>query len=189
VSPLRPLIEHVRPEDYGIGMPGDRVVLAAYDDRWPQLYTAVEQYLLSLLPIVKMYHVGSTSIPNMPAKPILDIVATATNLHEVEDMRPALETLGGEWRGEFGIVGRRYVPFSSDGLSMIHLHLYGADHADPDRMVQFRDWMRTHDDDAAAYAELKQACATRFGFDRLAYTEAKGPFIASIFTKIEGQRG
>lgn len=169
-------------------MPGDRVVIADYDDRWPLFYDEVAKYLVSSLPIVNIYHVGSTSIPNMPAKPILDIVATAPALQDVEDMRPTLEELGGEWRGEFGIVGRRYVPFSSDGLSMIHLHLYGADHADPERMLWFRDWMRSHPDDAAEYAELKRACATKFGFDRLAYTEAKGPFIASIFAKIEGQR-
>lgn len=164
----------------------DEVVIAAYDPSWPEIFAgeawAIQQALGDVL--VGIEHVGSTSIPGLSAKPIIDIVVSVTSLAEGTAAVPALEMLGYDCRGENGIPGRL---FFRKGLIEFkrthHLHLVEAGHEQWKSMLAFRDYLRSHPGDARRYEELKRTLAEKFRDNRAAYTNGKADFVQAVLEK------
>jgi len=159
----------------------DPVVIVDYDPRWPEMFAEAKARILEALDglDVSVEHVGSTSVPLLAAKPIIDIMVVVPDAPIGKKTIAPLAVLGYEYRGELGIPGRLY--FAKGGPPRTHhLHMYPHGHPESLRLLLFRDYLRTNPNAAHEYAELKRALAKRFRDDREAYTEAKSTFIKSI---------
>lgn len=163
------------------------VVIVDYDPRWPEAY---ERARLDIVAagggdVVAVEHVGSTAVPGLSAKPIIDIMAGVRCLADVERFRPALEAAGYVYHPEMEqfIPDRRYFTKGSGGVSVQHLHV--AEHGGEfwERHLLFRDYLRAHPEARAAYDRLKRQLAARFRDDRPAYTDAKTEFIEGIVAR------
>lgn len=122
-----------------------------------------------------VHHIGSTAVPGMAAKPVIDLLAEARGLAAVEAALAGLEGLGWRWRGENGVAGRRY--FTRDdpatGAREAHLHVHAAGDPALAWHLAFRDRLRTDPAAAAAYLREKQRCAALHPGDSGAYAACK----------------
>ena len=161
----------------------DPVVIVDYDPRWAEMFVEEETRIVGALNglDVAVEHVGSTSVPGLAGKPIIDIMVVAPNPATEEKTIAPLTALGYDYRGELGIPGRFY--FSKARPYRYHLHMYPRCHPEVERLLLFRDYLRANPSAASKYAKLKRALAEKFRDDRGAYTEAKNDFIKSIEAK------
>lgn len=160
-----------------IGLSKGVVRLAPYTAEWERLFeeekerlqAAIGQYVLSI------QHVGSTAIPGMVAKPIIDIGIAVTDLDQARVCIQPVEQLGYEYRGEHGIPRRHY--FAKGDPRTHHIHMNEIRGRDWQNQVLFRDYLIQHPESAEEYAALKVALATQYAADREAYLAGKAPFI------------
>ncbi len=131
-------------------------------------------------PIVGIYHIGSTSVAGIKAKPILDFVMEVEDLNDVIEAVVEFETLGYENKGEYGIPGRQFFTRDTDGDRTHHLHVFQVGHPDIERHTVFRDFLRANPDAALEYEKLKEKLAKRFPKESGNYTAAKSDFILSM---------
>lgn len=125
---------------------------------------------------VAIHHIGSTAIPDILAKPIIDILVEVTDIKTV-DQNTQMPALGYEAKGEFGIKTRRYFQkLTPDGTRTHHVHIYeqGSEHIA--RHLAFRDYLRTHPDIATEYSSLK-ATLLKTCKSRDEYIEGKSSFV------------
>ena len=156
------------------------VRLVPYDELWPREF-AVEAARIEAaydeLPI-RLEHIGSTSIPGMSAKPVIDILAGCPANANRAPYVAACKQLGYVHRGNNGIPGRNYFVRGSPRSHQVHLVSWSSalwrDH------VLFRDYLRAHADVARQYEELKRQLAITFADDRRAFSDAKAPFIRAV---------
>lgn len=164
---------------------GRRIEVVPYDPAWPALYRAEAASLAALLgdELVAIHHIGSTSVPGLPAKPIVDILPVVREIQRVDARNDLLLAAGYVPKGENGIPGRRYFSKDGGGLRRVHVHTFAAGHPEVARHLNFAAYLRAHPDAAAAYAELKRELAQRFPNDTASYTDAKSAFIRAIDEK------
>lgn len=137
--------------------------------------------------LLSVHHVGSTAVPGMCAKPILDLMAVVTAVEVLHQHRAAIEALGYRWRGENGLPGRRY--FTRDdsrGQRQVHLHAYAEGAADIARHLAFRDRLRADPALAAAYESEKSRCRAAHPQDPAAYNACKSGWIAAVEAGMAG---
>lgn len=163
--------------------PHSRIAVVPYDPCWPlDFERAAGEVITALAPnLLAIHHIGSTSIPGIHAKPVIDILAVVADLRAVDERADAMRVLGYQVMGEFGIAGRRY--FRRDDLSgrrthQIHAFAEGSPHVR--RHVAFRDYLRTHPEAARQYGELKRRLAEAHPHNMDAYIDGKDRFIKEI---------
>lgn len=165
-----------------LGLASGTVVVAAYDDRWPELYDAEAERVGRVLEArgieLRLEHTGSTAVPGLDAKPIIDILAGRAMSTDREAVIRAIEAAGYTYRGEQGIPGRDF--FRRGDPRSYHLHLTTVDSDFWRAHRAFRDYLRAHPDVAAQYARLKHELAARFPRDREAYIEGKTAFVRDV---------
>jgi GrpB-like predicted nucleotidyltransferase (UPF0157 family) len=166
------------------------IEVVPYNPAWQKNY---QEEAARLRPVfgsflVELYHVGSTSIPGIFAKPIIDILAVVVDLAPMAEIELQLARLDYLARGEAGIPGRHFFLKPSLDVRTHHLHVFGAGHPEVDRHLVFRDYLRAHPQEAAGYSNLKQDLAREFTTDPPAYTDAKGPYILSVLDKAASWR-
>ena len=158
------------------------ITVLNYDPEWPLKYERERKAIAEILDGngISIYHIGSTSVPGLAAKPIIDMMAVVRSLEKVDDARGKFSELGYEYLGEFGIAGRRY--FRKGGDERTHqIHIFQAD--DRNNIVRhlaFRDYMRTHEKERAEYAKIKTALAQRFPYDIDGYCDGKDAFVREM---------
>ncbi len=166
-----------------------KIEVVEYDPKWPELFKLEAEQIKQALGsnCIEIHHIGSTSIPGLKAKPVIDILPVVRDIQEVDKATKAMESLGYEAKGEYGIAFRRY--FQKGGNERTH-HVHVYQEGDPEirRYLKFRDWMRSHPSDATNYANLKVELAKKFPHDILQYCNGKDPFVASIDAK-DGYEG
>lgn len=154
------------------------VVISDYDPAWRQQFDQLkklfEPWVGHLL--TRIEHVGSTSVPGLPAKPIIDLDLVIASQTDFEKTKSALAELGYLHRGDLGIAGREAFATPSNSIPH-HLYVCAEDGEEFKRHIAFRDKLRCDQEVAGNYAELKKALAVKFRYDREAYTEAKSDFI------------
>lgn len=170
------------------------IAITPYDPAWPARYAAEEARLKAALPgdlCTCIAHIGSTAVPGLSAKPVIDIQVEVTDLGRVRiEVVPVMKQLGYEfiWRPSMGERAPWYAWFiARDGAGnrMVHVHMVEPDHATADRLL-FRDYLRARPEAAAAYESLKRALAQEFPNDRAAYTAHKSAFIQDALREARG---
>jgi GrpB-like predicted nucleotidyltransferase (UPF0157 family) len=155
------------------------VILAAYNPDWPQMAAGHAERLGVLgSTLVAVHHIGSTSVPGLLAKPIIDLMPLVTDLADLDRDRRCVEALGYDWHGELGISGRRYCTLSDEaGSRIVQLHFFSADSSQVERHIAFRDYLRAHPDAADAYEREKRRARDLHPDDSHAYTDEKAAWI------------
>ena len=150
-----------------VDKPTRDVIVVAYDPQWPVRFAEEAARLAPVFgdTLLAIHHIGSTSMPGMAAKPIIDIMPVVCQIELVDQCNPAMQALGYEPRGEYGIAGRRYFVKGQGNDRSHHVHVFAADHPDVARHLDFRDFLIAHPPEAEAYASLKQALARQFPHD------------------------
>lgn len=159
--------------------PMRHIVVVPYDPAWAEAFQEEAARLGAALgdELLALHHIGSTSVPGLPAKPIIDIMPVVRDVEALEARYPAMIALGYEAKGENGIPGRRYFVRGDDWHRTHHVHAYQPDNPEVARHLDFRDFLRTHPDVAAEYARIKRAAAEQFPHDILGYMDYKDAFI------------
>lgn len=160
------------------------VKVVPYDPKWALMFESEAKLIQQALGsnCIEVHHIGSTSVPGLSAKPIIDILPVVKNILGVDVAGAAMEKLGYEAKGEYGIAFRRY--FQKGGNVRTHnVHVYEEGDPEISRYLKFRDWMRSHADDAQAYSRLKTSLAEKFPDDILNYCFGKDAFVADIDAK------
>ena len=172
------------------------ITIVPYDPQWPLVFAGlkriIERTLGSLA--VSVEHVGSTSVPGLPAKPIIDLDVVIEHEGLLPDVVARLETLGYVHEGDKGIAGREAFDNTGadvprDGSDRVwqdhHLYVCAQNTSELVRHLAFRDFLRTHPSDAAAYARLKRQLAERFPHDIDSYSRGKNDFVAAVLERHE----
>ena len=156
------------------------VRLVPYDSTWPLEFASeaarIERACAGLP--IKLEHIGSTSIPGLSAKPVIDILAGRPGNVRGTEYIAALKQIGYEHKGAYGIPGRNY--FRRGVPRTHHVHLFNWSSDLWQDHVLFRDYLRAHPDVAREYDTLKRELAAMYLQDKEKYTDAKGPFVRSI---------
>ncbi len=168
-----------------VSEPPQRLIeVVAPNPIWPRQY-AVEAQLLQLVfgaQLVEIHHVGSTSIPGLYAKPIIDIMPIVRDIEAVDSYNPIMESLGYKAWGEYGIRGRRY--FTRGNTYRTHqAHVYQADCPEVRRHLAFRDYLRSHPDKALIYGDHKRAVARQHPYDIYAYMDGKDALVKQLLAE------
>lgn len=162
----------------------DPVIIVDYDPAWPKVFQFLRSKVCEVLGelAVSVEHVGSTSVPGLAAKPIIDMDVVVASRAEVAPAISRLAKIGYVHVGDLGIPGRE--AFTAPPNTPEH-HLYACsrDAAELRRHLALRDYLRRNPEAARAYGELKRALAQRCGTDREAYTQAKTEFICGILDR------
>ncbi len=155
-----------------------------YDPHWPEMFESEAKFIKQALGnnCIAIHHIGSTSVPGLKAKPIIDIVPVVRDIQEVDKATKAMESLGYEAKGEYGIAFRRFFQ-KNKNIRTHNVHVYQEGDPEISRYLKFRDWMRSHADDAESYAKLKEELAAKFPQDILQYCNGKDAFVANIDAK------
>ena len=128
-----------------------------------------------------IHHTGSTVIPNIYAKPVVDLLVEVRDIIAVNGRRSAMKSLGYEVMGEYGIPGRQY--FRKDNLERIrtyHVHAFETGSAEVKRHLAFRDYMIAHPEEAQRYSELKRKLAKEHAQSIDGYMDGKDGFIKEM---------
>ena len=155
------------------------ITVVNYDPDWPSKYVRERDYIAEILKdnCIAVYHIGSTAVPGLAAKPVIDIMAVVKNLEKVDTVADRFSEMGYEYLGEFGIPGRRYLRKGGDERTH-QIHIFQADDWDNiGRHLAFRDYMRTHEKERNEYAKIKKELAQEFPYDIDGYCDGKENFV------------
>ena len=155
-----------------------RITVVEYDEQWPARYEAESTVLQITLGevISRIHHIGSTSVPGLSAKPIIDILLEVCDLDELDQLNVAMERAGYRVRGENGIPNRRYFTKGEDQRSH-HVHAFGVGDPQIVKHLAFRDYLKKNKKEAEEYAEIKHAAALASEDNIHRYSALKADFI------------
>jgi GrpB-like predicted nucleotidyltransferase (UPF0157 family) len=160
------------------------VELVPHDPAWADLARHETARLTDALGenVLAVHHIGSTAIPGIRAKPIVDLLPVVRRLTTLDAAQAALEALGYAWWGEYGLAGRRYCTLTDPitGKRRVQLHCYQDGSPAIERHVAFRDYLLAHPDLAQAYDVEKARCRVLHPSDSHAYTDCKDTWIKRI---------
>ena len=158
------------------------IIVTEYDPLWPQKFQAESLLIRGILAdnCLAIYHIGSTAVPGLAAKPIIDMMAVVKSLAQVDDAAEDFSQIGYEYLGEFGIAGRRYL--RKGGEERTHqIHIFQADDwHNIGRHLAFRDYLRSHEKERSEYAAIKTELAQRFPYDIDGYCDGKAHFVQEM---------
>ena len=168
------------------------MVIVNYDKKWSQDFLKIKAELQKVLTIpCQVQHVGSTSIPGMKAKPIIDIDAGLENWEDFEKVKKALASIGYDHEGDRGITGReafcRNEKVHNEILDTIDHHLYvcSVDNEEYKRHILFRDYLRSHDGARDRYNQIKEEILAKVGLEnRAGYVKMKEDEYRDFFDNV-----
>jgi GrpB-like predicted nucleotidyltransferase (UPF0157 family) len=154
-----------------------KIVIAEYDSGWPQRFEVERGRIAQALgaAALRIEHVGSTAVPGLAAKPIIDVLVMVSEIGDEASYTPALERAGYELR----VLEPDHRMFRTPDRD-VHVHVWGAGDPEVARTLAFRDRLRESPSDLAEYEHLKRSLAQRDWSDMNHYAEAKGPLIKAI---------
>jgi len=174
-------------DDGGLTAERRRVELVEHSADWGRRANLEASRIAGALgdAVLRVHHVGSTAIPGIRAKPILDLLPELPSLEALDEVATRVCSLGYQWRGEFGIAGRRYCTLddAATGARQVQLHCFATGHPEIERMLMFRDYLRAHREEARAYEAEKERCRRLHPDDTLAYAAAKTAWIKDCETR------
>jgi GrpB-like predicted nucleotidyltransferase (UPF0157 family) len=159
----------------------DPVEIVDYDPGWATAFVELGAALRHALgaAAVRIDHIGSTAVPGLAAKAVLDVQVSVRSLNPVDPFREPLERLGFVYRADNPERTKRYFR-EPPGHRRTHIHVRRSGSFSQQVPLLFRDYLRSHSPAAAAYADVKRRCAEQFRHDRQGYVEAKDAFVWQI---------
>lgn len=167
----------------------EHVAVVPYDPRWPRMFEEERDHLLGCLPkdlVKRIEHFGSTAVPGLAAKPIVDVLVEVADLEQTKTrIAPLLEAQGYDyfWRPSWGDdtppFYAWFIKRDAGGVRTHHIHMVEAHFEHWDRLL-FRDYLIQHPEVAREYAELKIRLSEAHDRDRVAYTSAKTDFVTAV---------
>ena len=163
------------------------IIVLPYDAQWKQDFTAIKTELQEALDglALRIEHVGSTSVPGLSAKPIIDIDVVIRDESMLEAVIAALGRIGYRHEGNYGIAGREAFGYEGkEHLRDHHLYVCPLDSPELKRHIAFRDYLRSHPEAVREYSRVKEEGAELYPHDIDIYIEHKSPFIEGIYREI-----
>ena len=162
--------------------PGQRVEIVDWDPAWADRFaTTAADVADAFMDVDAIDHVGSTSVPGLAAKPVIDLLVTVSDIAIADAAVDAMAELGFEALGEFGLKDRRFFRRDDErGIRTDHVHCWAVGHGELDRHLAVRDYLDAHAEEAEAYASLKRALVARHDGDREAYIDGKDAFVKAL---------
>ena len=153
-----------------------------YDNGWPARFQEIAGEVAGILAgeIVAIHHIGSTAVPGLAAKPIIDLLVEVRDIARVDGYNPAIEAHGYLPKGEHGIPGRRFFIKGSEEERLAHIHIFAQGDPAIARHLAFRDYLLRHPAEAATYGELKQELARKHPHDIEAYMAGKRELVERL---------
>jgi GrpB-like predicted nucleotidyltransferase (UPF0157 family) len=175
-------------EKLNLGLSRDnKVELKSCFSDWQKAFEIEKARLSSCLndSSIEIHHIGSTSIPSILAKPILDILIVVPSIETLDLKQQNFEALGYEYKGEYGIQGRRYcVLYNFDKtIGYVHIHSFQRGHSEVENHLLFRNYLIAHPERAASYQNLKLDLLKRSNVTRTEYTQSKSLLIQEILNE------
>ncbi len=166
----------------------DDVVIVDYDHRWPTAYEQEKALICQTLGdvILDIQHVGSTAVPGLCAKPVIDILVAVARFDAVEEYSRRLSPLGYQHVSHPDDAVRLFFRKGMPRTHHLHIVEYGTE--EHRRHLLFRDYLHAHGDAAREYETLKRELASKFAANRPLYTESKTDFIRSVVVLAEGEQ-
>ncbi|HVV68827.1 MAG TPA: GrpB family protein [Gammaproteobacteria bacterium] len=157
-----------------------KIAIYPYDSHWPLLFAAESKKIKNALGdnCIAIHHIGSTSIPGLAAKPVIDMIPEVRDICVVDQHNAAMQSLGYIPQGENGIPFRRFFQKTDD--TTCNVHVFASGNPEITRHILFRDYLRTHHKERDVYADLKQQLAQQFPHDIDSYISGKQGFIEDI---------
>ena len=166
------------------------IVIDDYNSQWPVLYEEEKARLLRTIgnKVVAIEHVGSTAVPGLGAKPIVDIMVGVSRLADADQCIDPLQTIGYKYVPEYEVFipERRYFRKGIPEARTHHLHMVELTSDFWERELLFRDFLRTHPEVAHEYYQLKKELASQHDSD--SYADAKPPFIESVIARARADK-
>jgi GrpB-like predicted nucleotidyltransferase (UPF0157 family) len=164
------------------------IVIADYDAEWPRWFETAASRIREALGgrVLRLDHVGSTSVQGLPAKPLIDINMAVADTTDEDAYVPPLEAIGYELRVREPDWYEHRMLRGFD--PPVNLHVFNPGCGELDRSVLFRDWLRAHDDDRDLYARSKRELAEKRWKYVQNYADAKSEVIGQIMARAEGGR-
>jgi GrpB-like predicted nucleotidyltransferase (UPF0157 family) len=163
-----------------------KVEVILHDPKWQEAFEAESKHVVDALDenVIAIHHIGSTAIPGIYAKPIIDLLVEVKDIIKVDEQSSVMESLGYEVMGEFGIPDRRYFRKNSkEGVRTHHIHAFEVGSEQVERHLAFRDYMIAHTEDAQRYSELKRKLAREHPTNIDRYMDGKDEFIKEMDKK------
>ncbi|MFX1255487.1 MAG: GrpB family protein [Promethearchaeota archaeon] len=168
-----------------------KLILEPHDPKWIEFFkkeaTIIRRILGSHL--LAIHHIGSTAIPSIIAKPIVDILSIVSSLDAVDQLKEDFKKADYVWKGEYGIPGRRYLfRLAEDRVHhRVHVHIYQRGHFEIARHLAFVSYLQNNTEAAKEYEKVKLELRDKFFNDRERYQEEKSEVIESLLKKAMGQ--
>lgn len=158
-----------------------KVIVKPYQEEWLHQFQQEAQTLHNLFGslVVDIHHIGSTAVPGLAAKPVIDLLPVVTHIEQVDAFNARMEALGYEPRGENGLPGRRYFQKGGDNRTH-HVHVFEVGNPEIERHLVFRDYLRAYPEEALRYGELKLELARTYSTDISSYIEGKHDFVQQL---------
>ena len=172
-----------------------RIEVAAYDPKWPALYEAEAARLSGVFgaDLVSIHHIGSTAVPGLSAKPIIDILVVVRDICTIAGFNPGMVALGYRPRGEcldaFGTPGRFYFSQDIGGVRTHQVHVMQSGHFDIRQKLVLRDYLRACPEEVDAYGRLKMRLAGQNTRGIVEYIEGKDAFVQGLIGRAEAWAG
>ncbi|HDX9489613.1 hypothetical protein CN300_23060 [Bacillus thuringiensis] len=166
-----------------------KIVVVPHENHWSEKFQMEAERLKTAMPeTVKIHHIGSTSVPGLAAKPIIDMIMEVESIERVDRWNERFIELGYIVKGENGISGRRFFIHGTEEKRSYHLHVFEKGNPEIVRHLAFRDYMMAHCEEAEAYATLKKELAEKYTYDGTLYTEGKNKFVRNVDEKAKEWR-
>ncbi|HDR8061781.1 GrpB family protein [Bacillus thuringiensis] len=166
-----------------------KIVVVPHENHWSEKFQMEAERLKTAMPErVKIHHIGSTSVPGLAAKPIIDMIMEVESIERVDRWNERFIELGYIVKGENGISGRRFFIHGTEEKRSYHLHVFEKGNPEIVRHLAFRDYMMAHCEEAEAYATLKKELAEKYTYDGTLYTEGKNEFVRNVDEKAKEWR-
>jgi GrpB-like predicted nucleotidyltransferase (UPF0157 family) len=159
------------------------VIVMRHDPQWANIFAVESAQVMKVVGenAIAIHHIGSTAIPSIVAKPIIDMLMVVRNIDDLDIRNAELEKLGYEAKGEFGILHRRYFRKNNQaGERAFHLHAYAQRSDQIRRHLAFRDFLHLNPNWAKQYSDLKLRLVNQHPQSSQAYVAGKEPFIQKI---------
>ena len=158
------------------------IIVVDYDPCWEQQYLAEVKTIRAILGenCTAIFHIGSTAVRGLKAKPIIDIMPVVCSIAAVDEKQGAFEEIGYEYLGEFGMAQRRYLRKGGDERTH-QVHIFQeTDRINIERHLAVRDFLRGHSEIARQYGVLKESLARRYPYDIEGYCDGKDAFVKDL---------